>query len=818
MRIQRFVTWSVLAFFLVIGILSVGFYRVERAVALHYLVFCLNQNIFDLEEEIAARLEQERPDAIQAMLDQTAAIDDAISVVSISLDGKTVGVSSSRALRGTLIAEGYRPINELKEGLLDEKRLRYVSEREYFTHGERAKVQLLIDLDGGFIFGRLNHIAFSYGTVLFIVLAAFAAAAFWAVRRWLIRPLEEIALDAANQEETERAYIIEEISSLRRTLVQAFGSMRLQQRHLSDALEETRYLDGILRTVTDVNQFLLTAKTGGELMEQSCRRLSEHPGYELCHIALFEEPLLIVKAFSNDPGKSLYRGMPIALEDASDPSVRAFSKNTTVIIRHLEAEKSLGNWFFIAEKGGYRSLIAIPLVASSAGDAIGVITLYVKHDRGFESKEVAMLEELAGDIGFAVESFYQRERLNYHLTTDPTTDLPNRFSLSQALEHERISGVAIVNIDRFSDINEVYGVAIGDAILAGYGHWMEKKISPYKGRIGLYKMGSDEYALVFFGEGEIRDWIFFLEGLIHQTQKESFVVEGIEIVLTITVGVAPASDRALEDATATLKQAKGKRHSLEIFSHRSKQEQENNIAWYKRIKEAIEESRIIPYYQPIVDNASRRVIKYEALIRLIDVNGAVISPYHFLEIAKKTKLYPELTKMMVEKVIEEFRHRSVPVSLNLSTQDLTNPELADFLETHIRDNAMAELIIFEILESEGIENYTEVIAFVERFKAVGCRFAIDDFGSGYSNFDHLLKLNIDTIKIDGGLIKSLPSDPNARIFVRHIADFAREMGISTVAEFVASEEIHREVCAIGIDASQGYHFYEPEVFPIDQNG
>jgi EAL domain-containing protein (putative c-di-GMP-specific phosphodiesterase class I) len=308
-----------------------------------------------------------------------------------------------------------------------------------------------------------------------------------------------------------------------------------------------------------------------------------------------------------------------------------------------------------------------------------------------------------------------------------------------------------------------------------------------------------------------------LEELIIATQKESFVIEGIEIVLTITVGVARLSDRVLEHATAALKLAKRQRHSLELFSFESKHEQENNIAWYKRIKEAIEESRIVPYFQPIVDNQSGMIIKYEALMRLIDEDGSVVSPYLFLDIAKKTKLYPELTKIMIEKVVDVFKTSNLPVSLNLSTQDLVNPELADYLERTISDNGVGQLMIFEILESEGIENYSSVSAFVDRFKAIGCHFAIDDFGSGYSNFDHLLKLNIDTLKIDASLIKNLPHDRNAQIFVKHICDFAHEMGINVVAEFVANEEIFKRVKEIGIDASQGYFFYEPSAVLIEGN-
>ena len=255
---------------------------------------------------------------------------------------------------------------------------------------------------------------------------------------------------------------------------------------------------------------------------------------------------------------------------------------------------------------------------------------------------------------------------------------------------------------------------------------------------------------------------------------------------------------------------------MEIFSNESKQEQENNIAWYKRIKEAIEEKRIIPYFQPIVDNSNGNIIKYEALMRLLEKEGTPVSPYLFLEVAKKTKLYPELTKIMIEQVVSLFRGSSIPVSITLSIQDLTNSNLADYIEHLVTANKMEKLIIFEILESEGIENYDAVIEFVDRFKSIGCHFAIDDFGSGYSNFDHLLKLSIDTLKIDGSLIKNLPHDRNAQIFVKHICDFAHEMGIGVVAEFVANEDIFNQVKAIGIDASQGYYFYEPSPSLIEQ--
>lgn len=819
MKIQRFTLVAVILFFMLIAVLSSSFYGIEKVGTLRYISDGVNQNIFRLEEDIQSALQKNQKEGIQTLLDEASVIDGAIETISLSLDGKSIVVSSSRSLSGKAIDKHYLPLEQLSERLIEDEYLHYSSELNYFIGASKKKGILLIDLDENFVFERLNRIAMFFGLALFLVLGLVALVALGAVRRLIIQPLEQITVRAQKKNGTQENHLIEELAILDQTLCDSFHSLQIQQEDLKEALSESRYLDSILRTVADINQFLITAKNVEELMAHSCQRLAEHPGYELCYIALKEDDSLVIRSSSSDLTGFLYPKMRTNLSgdgvDISDPVVQAIKENKTIVLEHLEHEVSYGSWRLIAEKGQYGSMISLPLVSAIDSLPLGVVTLYAKRSDGFDLKEVAMLEELAGDIGFAIRSFTQREQLKYHLTTDPITDLPNRFSLVEALNNDHICGLAIINIDRFSDINEVYGVSIGDAILSAYGRWLRLKVSTHN-NIGLYKMGGDEYALIASHCNALNPFVDFLEELILATQKEFFVIEGIDIVLTITVGVSRISDRVLEHATAALKQAKLQRHSIEIFSLESKHEQENNIAWYKRLKEAIEESRIIPFFQPIVDNHSGEIIKYEALIRLIETDGNAISPYLFLEIAKKTKLYPELTKIMIDKVVEVFKNSTIPVSLNLSTQDLINPELADYLECAIHDNKIAHLMIFEILESEGIENYSSVSEFVDRFKSIGCRFVIDDFGSGYSNFDHLLKLNIDTLKIDGSLIKNLPHDRNAQIFVRHICEFAHEMGISVVAEFVANEEIYNRVKEIGIDASQGYYFYEPSPQLIGQ--
>jgi len=818
-KIHKLMLAGIVVLGLALTALSVGFYTLERIEMIGAITDGLEQSLFNLEENTRRALQNGRAEDVQTILDQAAVLNKSISEVSVSRDNRTIEASSSRSLEGTAMHDEYLPLSQLKAGLTKRQHLMYRDDFYYFEGAQKHEAVLLIRVNENYVFGRLQKIALSYWLGIFLTLALFSMAIFTVIRRVLVLPLEKLTHHAHMADSRGEAYFIEELSELDRTLSDSFSSLRDQQHNLQIALDETHYLDEILRTVADINQLLITANGVEELIEKSVHRLSQHPGYTACWIATNNhENALEVRAFSSSLAAYLHSGVvlgQVADSNLSDPIVQAFVQSKTVVVDHLQLQVANAQWYLFAENEKCGSFIALPLLPSIHEKPIGVLGLYALNTAGFALKEVAMLEELAGDVGFAIRAFSQRDQLEHHLTTDLTTKLPNRVALADRLAANPNVMLAIINIDRFSDINEVYGVAIGDGVLAEYGRWLSCLVKPHED-ITLYKIGSDEYVLLFSECDNLARCRVFLEQLIELSAKASFVIDDIEIVLTITIGMAVASDQLLEHATAALKQAKLGHLSIQMYeSALSKKDQENNIAWYKRIKEAIEESRIVPFFQPIVDNKTRRIIKYEALIRLVERDGSIVGPYVFLGIAKKTKLYSQLTKIMVDKVIAVFKSSVIPVSINLSTEDLLNCELADYLEQTILSHQIGKIIMFEILESEGIENYAEVSAFVDRFKSIGCRFAIDDFGSGYSNFDHLLKLNIDTLKIDGSIIKNLPHDRNAQIIVKHICDFASEMGISTVAEFVANEEIYKQVSAIGINASQGYYFYEPAQTPVE---
>jgi len=197
-------------------------------------------------------------------------------------------------------------------------------------------------------------------------------------------------------------------------------------------------------------------------------------------------------------------------------------------------------------------------------------------------------------------------------------------------------------------------------------------------------------------------------------------------------------------------------------------------------------------------------------MRMIDDNGDYISPIHFLDLAKKNKLYPELTKIMLIKTFKIFKKLDYQVSINLSVEDILNETVNKTIIDKLTRYNIGHKVIFEIIESEGIENFEEVISFIEKVKKVGAQISIDDFGTGYSNFEYIMKLKVDYIKIDGSMIKNIDTNKDSKLVTETIIDFAKKMNIKTVAEFIHSKNVYSVVKDMGIDYSQGYYFGEPK--------
>jgi EAL domain-containing protein (putative c-di-GMP-specific phosphodiesterase class I) len=235
-----------------------------------------------------------------------------------------------------------------------------------------------------------------------------------------------------------------------------------------------------------------------------------------------------------------------------------------------------------------------------------------------------------------------------------------------------------------------------------------------------------------------------------------------------------------------------------------------NIRISKQLKQAIASRNIVPYFQPIIDLETDEVIKYEALARLRLNEKEVLTPFHFLQAAKLSKLSGALTQMILEQTLEVASCTKSHFSVNITAGDiLDEEEVREIFSLLHRYHDVAPLITFEILESEEIEDYDAIADFIKTIKKLGCHIAIDDFGSGYSNYEKLLQLDIDIVKIDGSLIKDVDHDDHAKLVVKTIVAFAKGAKLRKIAEFVHSAEVMHTVKKLCIDCVHGFYLGKP---------
>jgi diguanylate cyclase (GGDEF)-like protein len=404
---------------------------------------------------------------------------------------------------------------------------------------------------------------------------------------------------------------------------------------------------------------------------------------------------------------------------------------------------------------------------------------------------------------------YHELRDLYH---DQVTKLPNRNALIKQINStSNMSLLALVDIDKFSILNDLYGEKNGDRILLEFSLKLKEYFSD---DYTIYRVGADKFVVLCTCSNEMQCRNDFKQ-LCNQFAME-ISLYGIElpetdIDLNITIGIALSDDKhAFEYAQRAVQKARSQ--YLQILEYdasqfNKKEDIEENIKWIKKIKNGFDNNNFQPYFQPIIDAHTQKVYKYEALIRYIEDDGTEIAPYIFLPIAKKAKLFPIVIKLMLNGVIEIIKEKNIRVAVNISFDDIVNQYTQEFIFNTLKQNQeAAKLLDFEILESEEIEDFDLVKTFILKIKEYGCNIGIDDFGAGYSNFNMIEALNVDFVKIDGSLIVDIDIKPKQALIVETISQFCKKLGVKTVAEFVSTEKIYHLCTDLGIDYMQGWYF------------
>ncbi len=398
----------------------------------------------------------------------------------------------------------------------------------------------------------------------------------------------------------------------------------------------------------------------------------------------------------------------------------------------------------------------------------------------------------------------ENEKLAYY---DQLTALPNRQKIIVDIANKNPFACVIFNIDEFKEINDFFFTENGDKILKDIAVWFSKL------DFETYRIDGDEFAILYYKDIALETIEHNVRNILSLFEEELFHVQEERVQITFSVGIAKEKYRLFTKTDIAVNYAKQNKIKVAIYKENANIEQQykQNMAVATCIREALIDNRIICHYQPIMNLSTGEISKYETLVRMIDKNNNTIPPLEFLTISKKTKLYPHITAEVIHQACNMFKDRKERFSVNLSIDDIKDANTVQEIIKTIIKTKTASRIIFEILESEGIENYEEVINFITQIKALGSEIAIDDFGTGYSNFEHILKLNVDYIKIDGSLIKGMSENNKHKIIVETIVDYAKKVGSKTIAEFVSDEATFLIVKELGIDFSQGYYTGKPDV-------
>jgi len=371
-----------------------------------------------------------------------------------------------------------------------------------------------------------------------------------------------------------------------------------------------------------------------------------------------------------------------------------------------------------------------------------------------------------------------------------------------------------IDINNFKNINDLYGVTNGDSILNQFAELMIK--IKKEAHLRVFRISGNEFVLLNKKPQEGDNYETFIKSLNKKIHENKFYInynnEKLNINILVTIGVACRSKEPIEHAHIALQQAKQEHIKYKIYKYDSELKENilKNMKMTQIIKDAMKNDKVVVYFQGIFKDD--KAYKYETLVR-IEHEDRIISPFEFLQIAKKNGDYLNLTKIIIEKSFRTFQNRVEDFSINLSFEDIENKDMVKYLKVKINQYNVSKRLIIEILEDESIKSYSTVREFVKEFKALGVKIALDDFGSGYSNFNRVLELQVDYIKIDGSIIKNMDTNHDSYLIAKTITDFSKKLGIKTIAEYIHSDAVYTKAKEIGVDEFQGFLLAEPK--PLD---
>ncbi len=392
------------------------------------------------------------------------------------------------------------------------------------------------------------------------------------------------------------------------------------------------------------------------------------------------------------------------------------------------------------------------------------------------------------------------------------------FFLNKLICEEKIRTIYLIDILFMKNINAIYGFRNGKIVISELNKFLNTKVKyeilkylNKKIHIEIQNTYVDVFTLTIYKDLCEKEIIKIKDIIFNLVVSKKFFLKDVcaTIDIDITIGCSKGTSKnLLIYAEKALHNAKINYMNFMYYDAILYKDSVVNLKLFEILQYNIKNELVEPFFQAIYDNNAKKIYKYESLMRIYDQDGVILNPYAFIEEARKYRLFNKLMEIMIKKIISYVKEYKIDVSINLDYDDISNPSIKKLIINGIKDYDLGKYITIEILESKKITNYSLLNDFIKEIKEYGIKIAIDDFGSGFSNYEHILNINTDYIKVDGSIIQKI----NEKIYynlLKSIVLFCKQQNIKVIAEFVKDLKTFRYVKSLDIDYSQGYYIAKP---------
>ncbi len=644
--------------------------------------------------------------------------------------------------------------------------------------------------------------------------------------------LKEIITLIREQAGDDKKAFTDSISAIARVML--FDIANVMDAYLYEQQIKISRMNRFYSVLSRINSFIIRVSNINELFEGICPILVDEGGFKFAWIGLADKQTKEIRPVALwGEGEAYIRGLQFSLREdlpqGISPPGKAILEGKIIASDDIDHDARMLSWRRGALSFGFRAYASIPIRMND--EVIGALTIYAGSPFTFGKDEIRLLEEIAGDISFAIGYIGKLQKTKYISLFDPLTDLPNRNHMLQELQR-LIDGAAasgtsvaliVMDIDRFKGINETIGFTKGDMLLKQIVTILTPVVTENR---QMGRIGPDEFAIIgsdINNEEKIYKIVERINGLFTGPVQ----VDGEKVKVSFNMGISTYpndgtdAEELIKIAEASLNQTKGTgTKGVVNYSPAINSKISGMLKMKNDLINAIERREFTVYYEPKVDIQNFAIAGVEALVRWRKPEEGLIRPARFIPLLEETGLIVEVGQWVFEEAAKQVMQwkangHNLRVAINVSAAQLEQKDFVRWIIMTAKDKGIDPLSIeLEITESLIMRNVEDKIEKLLQLRDYGIQVAVDDFGTGYSSLAYLRRLPVNSLKIDISFIKSLPEDKDNTKITETIISLAKALNLKTIAEGVDRNEQIAFLKKLGCDEAQGYYFSMP--MPADE--